>query len=157
MPRVIIRKKNKAGKERICGKCSEAIKPGDTYKTWSFRYGGTYYRCSGLACRPRPSDLTQSKLSEVYAAVESAEDEIPGLNYIEEIKSSVDQVAETTQEIAQEYEEAAEPFGGEGENAERAQELESWADELHGFDVDEEGSIEDAKTEALDLIAGCPL
>jgi hypothetical protein len=76
MPRVNARTKNRAGKERSCGRCGKKIEPGDRYYTWSFRYGGTHFRCA--AHYPRPSELTQSKLSAVYAATENLEDQLSG-------------------------------------------------------------------------------
>jgi hypothetical protein len=163
MPRVITQRKNRAGKERSCGKCGDVIQPGEEYKKWSFRYGGTRYRCMKPGCSPRPSDLTQSKMAEVYAAIEGAEDELPGTDF-DGIEDLVHGVAETVSEIAEEYREAAEPFGGEGENAERADELEGFADELQSFapdDPEEEEPTQeetvDARSAAEEVLGGCPL
>jgi hypothetical protein len=47
---------------------SSGIKVGDSYYWWKFRYGGKFVSKE----RPRQSQLTQSKLSGVYAAEESA-------------------------------------------------------------------------------------
>jgi hypothetical protein len=136
MPRVYTKTKNRAGKERACGRCSHVIAPGERYFQFSFRYGGTHYRCSEHY--PRGSELTQSKLSAVYAAVEDAEDQLENFDLASDIEALVQGVADTVDEVAEEYREAAEPFQGQGENAERADELESWSYELQSFSVSEE-------------------
>lgn len=46
------------------------IKKGDTYYKWAFRYGGAHKSLR----YPRPSQLTQSKMSAAYAAGETLED-----------------------------------------------------------------------------------
>lgn len=154
MPRVHRTRKNRAGAERSCGKCGRKIEPGQEYLSWSFRYGGTRYRC--MDHPPRPSDLTQSKMAEVYAAVEGAQDDLPGLTETDAIQEAVHDVASTVREVAEEYREAAEPFGGMGENAERADELEGWASDLESFYPDGEDA-EAAREEAEELVSGCPL
>jgi len=138
MPRVTEQKKSRAGAERKCGRCGKVIEPGEQYLSWSFRYGGTHFRC--LDHRPRPSELTQSKMAEVYAAIETAEDQLDGCGDVEDIKNLIEEVAEAARSVADEYREAAEPFGGAGENADRADELEGYADELESFDP-EEGEV----------------
>lgn len=158
MPRVTEKTKNRAGKDYTCGRCGKKIEPGERYLSWSFRYGGKHFRC--MEHRPRPSELTQSKMSSVYGAVESAEDELHNTEF-SELPSLVEQVQEVAQEVADEYREAAEPFGGEGENAERADELEGWADELSSFTLtveeDDENALEEARAEVEEAIGGCPL
>lgn len=161
MPRIFQKKKIKLGAERSCGRCGKKIEPGDEYLSWSFRYGGTHFRC--LDHPPRRSELTQSKLGEVYAAQETAEDDINRIvidedGAMEAIKEAVQAVIDQIQETATEYMDAAEHFGGGGENAERADELESWAGELEGFEPDDDNpDTEDAKSEAMDLLGACPV
>jgi hypothetical protein len=164
MPRVERIRKNRAGKERKCGKCGKVIQPGEHYLKWEFRYGGAHYRCT--AHPPRPSDLTQSKLSTVYAAIEQAEDELPTLASADDIEATVQGVADVVTDVVEEYRDAAEPFGGEGENAERADELEGWAEELAGFDASEADSedydseddrLEAVRATASEALSGCPL
>lgn len=165
MPRVKTVKKNRAGAVRFCGRCRAEILPGDTYYRWSFRYGGTHYRCQ--AHRPRPSELTQSLMSGVYAAQEHASDQMAAAETVEDVKALVEEVATACEEVMEQYRDAAEPFGGAGENAERADELEGWHGELEGFypnepddDDDDEAkadAVEAARNEAQELIDGCPL
>jgi hypothetical protein len=155
MPKVIERTKSRQGAERWCEQCARVIEPGQPYLQWSFRYGGTHYRCTDHP--PRPSDLTQSKLAEVYAAIESAEDGLPAAEDAEAVGDLVAEVKDAVYQVAEEYREAAEPFGGEGENAERADELEGWAQELESFYPDTDAPLEDVRSEASEMIGGCPL
>jgi hypothetical protein len=158
VPRVLTRTKNKAGKPRNCSKCGERIEPGQGYYTWSFRYGGTYRR--HVTCgRPRQSELTQSKMSEVYRAVEDAETDLPEADSVEAVTELVQGVGAVAQEVADEYREADEAFGGQGatEHAERADELEYWAQELEAWDPSDESDLDASRDEALEAISECPL
>lgn len=148
---------------------SAGIEVGDSYFWWKFRYGGR--RVSKK--RPKPSQLTQSKLAEVYEAQEVSEEEIAGFDDLEEIARSVQSVGEVARQVSEEYAEAAEIFGGQGENAERAELLEGWADELDEFeceeffpedcdedaDVDEERAahIVEQREAALEKLRECPI
>jgi hypothetical protein len=138
MPRVnIVRKARKA---RRCGRCGDTINPGEGYRYWSFRFGGTYIRCMKSECSPRPSDLTQSKMADAYSAQESAQDELNKLRADDPgdqdtVTSVVETFAESVRSVADEYREADEAIGGGGytESGERADALETVADELEGF------------------------
>jgi cell division septum initiation protein DivIVA len=150
MPRVIKKRANRgATKAKMCGatycRVDEAeggryIQAGQTYYTWSFRYGGTYYQHERCGF-PRPSQLTQSKVSAIYAAVEAAEDELARLTWEDAGKDAQEilgPVAETAREVAQEYRDAAESMGSAGEEMEaKADNIESWADELESVTVDD--------------------
>lgn len=158
MPRVREQTKSSRGK-RTCGVCGKDIKPGERYFTWSFRYGGRQVRC--LEHPPKQSDLTQSKMATIYAAIEEFNTTFAnGADNPEEIKEAVHGLADTVREVAEEYRAAAEPFGGQGQNAERADELDGFADELESFEPEweeaefsEEEHDEEAKERSLD--EGC--
>lgn len=137
MPRVNTQTRSTRGRVKRCGRagCNREIQPGERYFSFSFRYGGTQVRCSEHY--PKQSELTQSKLSEVYAAVEDAEDEMNSAETVEDIMTAVENVAQVATDMAGEYEEAAEAFGGAGENAERAEALQAYADELSNFSPEE--------------------
>lgn len=208
MPRVLTRTKGSHGKQYTCSSCGAIINPGEKYFRWSFRYGGTRVACQQHY--PRPSQLTQSRMGEVYSAVEDAQDGMDATTTVEEINELVEAVAQAAEEVAQEYRDAAEHFGGAGENAERADELEGWVSDLQGFEPEVEpddetreaavraivgeqmdadalnyddldavisvfcidegilqekvdelaaefGALDTVRSEALDLIGGCPL
>jgi hypothetical protein len=150
MPRVHTQIKNRRGRTVTCTSCRREIQPGEKYYKWSFRYGGTYTSCAEHP--PRQSQLTQSKMSDVYAAIENAEDGLPNCESVVEVVGLIEEVASAVRDVAEEYREAAEPFGGAGENAERADELEGFADELESFSPDEEDEEADQIEEAKDKI-----
>lgn len=164
MPRVNTRRKSRRGQKLVCGAdgCGREITAGESYHFWKFRYGSRQVRCAKHY--PKQSELTQSKLSTVYAAVEDASEAIALATGLEEVAEAVHRVGESAREVADEYREAAENFGGQGENAERADELEGWADELESWepDVDEdiddpEAVIEQAQNAGQEAIDSCPL
>jgi hypothetical protein len=158
----------------------EAILPGDRYHSWSFRYGGTYYM--HVACGyPRRSQLTQSIMGEVYDAIETAESMIEAWDGegggTGDLTTALEEVASVTDGVVEQYREAAEHFGGAGENADRADELEGWKDELESFDAadydgeePEEGEdrteeqqeefdnwVDEQRGEAQGILDNCPL
>src|SRR4051794_13877401 len=108
MPRVFTQTKNRAGRARSCGRCGTEIKPGDSYYKFSFRYGGTHYRCSKHY--PRQSELTQSKMAEIYSAIEGAEEDLVKAQSEDDVGTAVQTVADTVRDVAQEYADAAEHF-----------------------------------------------
>jgi hypothetical protein len=151
MPRVHTKTKSRAGREYQCGRCGETIRPGEKYFSWSFRYGGTQVRC--YRHPPRQSELTQSNMSAVYAAIEDATYQLPDVETIEDIMNIVqDDVANVVQEVADEYAEAADAMGAAGESGEsreRAADLESWATELQSWEPDVDPTdADDARLEA---------
>lgn len=125
-------------KEYTCEKCRQPIPKGDTYLSYKvgFRSGYTHRRHVG--CRPRNSELESSMLSEAYAAVEGAEDAISSAEVAEDFTAALEEAASGIREVAEQYREAAEAMGGAGyENEERADALESAADELESVDFDD--------------------
>lgn len=167
MPRVHTKKKIKAGAERRCGECGVVIQPGEQYMTWEFRYGGAHYRC--MQHPPKRSDLTQSKLGQVYASIENAEAQLASAESVEDIVTIIEEVASEVQDVASEYRDADEAFGGQGatESAERADELEGWVSDLESFqpeepdeddeEDDETDYLDDARNEAQELLNNCPV
>lgn len=120
MPRVKSQKANKDYPD-------QGIAKGDTYYKWSFRYGGTHKSLT----YPRPSQLTQSKLSDPLAQVEAVEDMLNERDTTPaECSLAIGEAADAATATAEEYREAAEPFGGEGEHAERADACDEWAQAL---------------------------
>jgi hypothetical protein len=112
MPRVIAATKNRAGKKIACGHCGHKIEPGEKYFHFSFRYGGKHYRCGG--CPPKPSELTQSKLSGAYSAVESATAQIDDIRMSGELDSLttiLEACADEIDQVRDEYQESLENMG----------------------------------------------
>jgi hypothetical protein len=89
-------------------------------------------------------------MSEVYDAIEEAEETISNVETVQEIIDAIESVSNSAAEVVEQYRTAAENFGGVGENAERADELEGWQSELESFapDEPEEAQVDQAAIEA---------
>jgi hypothetical protein len=123
-----------------CGKCSVDIQPGEPYYSIAFRYGGKRVRCAKPECRFRRSDTTQSKMSTVYAAQETAEELLAKWDGKdpEALATIVSDAAEAVREVAGEYQAVGDEHPNlASANEERVSELESLADELEGFEVED--------------------
>lgn len=121
-----------------CSKCGDPIPKGAAYRHASpgFR-GGKIVRCMKPECSFRQSDLTTSKMATVYAAQESAEDDVNQAEDADGLKAALEPLAEAAREVADEYREAAEAMGEAGyEMEEKADSLESYADEVEQFEPD---------------------
>ena len=129
-----------------CGKCGVALPKGSPYRWWTvgFRSRYVYKRCMKSECTPRTSELESSAMSEVYAARESAEEELAGMRQEPGDKDDVENVVhsygEAVRERADAYREHDDTIGGGGytESGEKADALESAADELEGWSADED-------------------
>jgi hypothetical protein len=149
-----------------CGKCGVEIKVGDPYKWVKVKrtYGGvTYYRCASCP-RWRQSELSNSKMSGVYAAQERCDDEVYECTSVGELESLRDELAEEIRNVGEEYGESADNmedgFGHEtyqsAELREKAEALDGWADEIEStdfdeFDEDEVDGDEDDETREDDI------
>lgn len=150
MPRVHTKTKSKAGKTYACDRCRADILPGTKYYVWSFRYGGPRFQHEACGY-PQRSQLTQSKLSAVYGAIEGFNPS--GAESADEIAGMMTGVAEVAREVAEEYREAVSAMNMEGsgnENEERADALETFADDLES----EAGDIEGEEWEAEEVEEG---
>jgi len=143
MPRINTVKKARKD-QGACSKCGKQIVVGSPYQWIAFRHGGRRVICDG--CTFRASDLTQSKMSGVYAAQESAVESIGSWDGedVEELRDILQACAEAIREVAQEYQDSADAIHDSfcesataDECEEKAQELESWADMIEGTEFDE--------------------
>ena len=156
MARVHTQTKTRRGKEVKCGRCGAAIEPGEKYHSWSFRYGGAHYRCELRP--PKPSELTQSKMSTVLAAIEDLDGVLSNLDNTGdfdeakgEVRAYVETVQESIEEVKGEYEEAAEHFGGGGPNQELAEQMEACYDEVEDIlSTIDQLEVEEADSEEED-------
>ena len=176
MPRVHTKTAAPAKSERICTECHLPIEPGQTYHSWSFRFGGKYVMHAECGY-PRRSQLTQSKMGSLYDAIEDAEQQLKQWDGddLETVKSIIEGVADAAGEVRDEYRDADEQFGGYGstQSAERADELDYWVGDLESFypdEFEEEDGLDEEATEDLrnqwkeeieneaqSLLDGCPL
>lgn len=131
----------KARKDQgICRGCGKEIKVGDSYQWIEFRFGGRTVKCS--ACRFRGSELTQSKMSGVYAAQEAMDDSLATFEKatdsvdLDDIKADMEGNIDSIREVAQEYKDAADGMSQVSSNSiadeltEKGDSLDSWADDL---------------------------
>lgn len=157
----------RGGKTATCGKCKAQIDKGTRYVSVRLGFRGSkLIRCTKHECQFRQSEYTTSKMQGVYAASESGHDSIDDITDVdtaaEQIESILSEVAENWREVAAEYQEAAESAGGLGESwIDKADSIESAADELESFSAVVEGEVEEgeqderletAKQEAHDAI-----
>jgi len=152
MPRVSTKKKNKVGEGYRCDGCAELIVAGQQYYEWSFRYGGTHRQHIDHGS-PKQSQLTQSKMSGAYAAVESAAEAIASADNVEDIKSALEECATEIESVAEEYQDAIDSMpenlqqgGPAQEMQEKIEGLQSFAEELNSAasdleDFDEEEPV----------------
>jgi len=138
MPRV--NRVNAARKARP----DSGIAVGDSYYWWKFRYGGKHYSRT----YPQRSDLTQSKIGEVYAALEGLEPLIDNWDNLDNLKEQISEAADMIRQVAEEYTEADEAMGGHGGiQQERADAVEQFADEVESvadnLEEYEEGNVDD--------------
>lgn len=157
MPRVYTRTARGSKKVRRCTGCGKDIEPGQTFYTWSrrFGYGGaTYFRHTECG-RPRPTELSSRKTAQIEEAIQAADfafsETLPDdfspddsyevdLGYIEGVLGDIADVAES---VADEYEESAEnmpeslQYSAQCEAMrEVAENLREWADTLRDFQPD---------------------
>lgn len=148
MPRVKSKTKSKAGKPYSCIACRKSIVAGQKYFEWAF-FRQAPRRKHDECGRPKQSELDNSKMSAVYAAIEGAEESIAKADSKEDIAEALDEVVSSANEVAEEYGEAADAMGGAGESgisAERKDALESFASEVE----DAANEIRDAEPEEVD-------
>jgi chromosome segregation ATPase len=130
MPRVNRKKKSTRGESYGCVRCSNKIVAGQEYYEWSFRYGGTSRQHVDHGS-PRPSQLTQSKMSAAHAACEDLEDQLGNLDTVSDIEDAVQSCMDSIQEVMDEYEEAINNMpASEEQNRERIDQLQETYDAL---------------------------
>lgn len=155
----------KGNQPHKCDKCGEPIVAGQKRWEWDFRYGGTHRRHADCG-KPRDSELTQSRIADLYAAREAVEDALNDAPdsidafdaWRDGVAEALGAAADAATEVGDEYREAAEAFGGAGDNADRADECESWQSEMEGaqgnvegvtIDVDEDEPADETALETL--------
>lgn len=123
-------------KELECGKCRETIPKGAGYRWTKARYGPRKVRCLKASCAFKPSDLSSSKAAIVHDAIADAREQILTAESLDDIQGILQSVADTAREVGQEYQDASDAWaGGNGhpDFQEKADQCESFADELDGW------------------------
>ena len=147
-------------KDRGNCRCGSPLAIGVGYRAVSFFRGPTKVRCLAPACAFRPSELTQSKMSNALAAGEQVEDLIEGWDGTDlpSLQRDIESETENIREVAQEYRESADAIREVADNSiaddmeEKAEGLEEWADEIDAAATDasefDEPEPDDASSEA---------
>lgn len=137
-----------------CGKCGEAITPGQPYRWWKHRRGGGGIRCGKPTCAPRRSEY--STTSPYRAAAYDVQDEIDdlagGVDFDPgELQSALENAADTVESDCAEAlrDSASNIVDGFGHDTAQSDELNERAD---AFD-DWERALRDAAAEVEGLIA----
>lgn len=116
-----------------CCVCHRPIEIGAAYK-WVQEYRGVK-RSAHADCKFRSSHLATGRLSEVYAAQESAQDELADVERgdAEALRNCLETLRDEVQRLADEYQESADSIGEHFEGSEQHQELEDHASELEDW------------------------
>jgi hypothetical protein len=132
-----------ARKKTKCDVCPKPIEPGQKYYKWAF-YRGPVQRQHSTHGYPKPSQLTQSKMSGVYSAIESAETNISTCDNPADIALELRTAADDIEVIKEEYEEGLsnKPDGlrdADTDTQEKIDALSEFIDELRSTADDIEG------------------
>lgn len=148
MPQVQERTKSNKG-TATCNKCRKPIIAGEKYYKWAFRYGPKNTR--HVACgRPRQSELTQSKMSGVYAAVEAAEDAIAIATEAADIASALTDAAQGISDVKSEYEDSLSNMPDGLQQGDIGQQIQEKIDELDNFVSTLESAASDIESDEKD-------
>lgn len=155
MPRITHVKKARKS-QGSCRSCGVAIDKGDPYKWIAFRYGPRVVKCA--SCNFRDSELTQGKMSGVFAAREMVEDFLADWDGdLEELRSVCEDAAGEIEMVADEYQEGADnqreyfPDSEQAdESEERAEALREYAQEIENVDVEDYDGERDEDDEPKD-------
>jgi hypothetical protein len=139
-----IKRVRKAG---TCEKCGLEIKVGDPAVRFAVGFRGyTRTRCTKPECFPKPSERESSLVADLYAAQEEVD--VDSAGSLDDLTQIRDDVANAAREVAGEYE-GSEMYEKNYDLQERAETLNSAADELEQWEPDDEEPTEDAEEWAV--------
>lgn len=125
----------------ICSHCRDPLPAGTPYRYYKpgFRSKTKIRVCMKSECTPRRSQLDQSKLSDAFAAIETAEDAIANAETVEAVQNAIDECASAIRDVSGEYEDTISNTPMlEDQLREKIDALDSFADELESLSLDEE-------------------
>ena len=143
-----VKQARKSKYKRKCCTCGHEIERFEAYKYAEPYTGPKKFWCHKHS--PKRSQLTQSKLSDVLARMEQAEESLPVLVEAGDIVSEVEEVAAAARECAEEYQMSLSAMPDQlqdsSSSGEMMQEyidgLEQFADELECFDSSLDESLD---------------
>ena len=162
MSQARVHRAKKARKEWTCGKCKTIVKVGEPVLSFSVGFRGREQRrCDKPTCYPTRSERESSMVASVYDAIDSTD--WSSLGSLEDLQTALQDIATAMREVAEEYE-GSEMYEKNEDLQQRAETLNSSADELEGWEPtwtepteedksswgDHKNSFEDAHNEWLD-------
>lgn len=125
-----------------CEKCGVELTKGDAYRWFKVGFRSRYkrIRCMKPECTPTMAERESSMMAGVY----EAQDEVAGqlraaaVGDLDAIRTAMEDYSSAVEEVAQQYHDAAEAFGGQGENEERAEILDDTVSEIQSIEIDVE-------------------
>ncbi len=136
-------------------KDNPAVKAGESYYHWSFRFGGKRYS----ATRPKRSQLTQSAFyGTLWDLEDGLEDRVNGVETVEDLQSVVEEVKDEVEALRDEAQESLDNMpehlqdsSSSGEMlTERIDAMEEWANSLESVDIDEAPDMDDPAADKND-------
>lgn len=149
--------------ELTCGICRDKITKGDGYKWWANRLPGSrgsirQIRCMKADCAPSRADMTPGRAGDLLRLQDDGHSAIDGAQTVDDLLCTAESLADEVTEMADGLTESADNiedgFGHEtyqsGELRERAENMESYADDLRNVDLDDDETDEDEIRQELE-------
>ena len=118
-----------------CARCPEPIVKGQEYYQWAIKAqrGGTVYRQHTSHGPVRQSQLTHSKMSGAYAAIEAAEDSIAAAGSVDELEEALNDCISEIESVRDEYQESLDNMPEGLQQGDTGQQIQEKIDELESF------------------------
>lgn len=136
MPRVSTHKcQGRSAKAMRCCKCSDGIIKGDEYYQWAIKSqrGGTVYRQHAKHGSVRQSQLTHSKMSGAYAAIEGVEDAMRTAETCEDVAEALRGASSDIESVRDEYQESLDNMPEQLQQGDTGQQIQEKIDGLDEF------------------------
>ena len=156
----------KARKTWTCGKCGRTINVGEPVLSYSVGFRGREVRrCDRVSCYPTRAERESSMVASVYDAIDGADWASPAS--VEDLQGVMEEIASSMRDVAGEYE-SSEMFEKNPDLQERAELLNSAADEIEGWEPSEDEPdkadseawdewFENARDEAQQIVDGAEI
>lgn len=155
--RIFSAKKNRAGNSIHCKNCGVKINTGEKYYFYFKRYSKRSRGAKVVHCAshyPRPSDLTSSKMGEVYDAQQDASRALSGCEDAESMSAILADIISVAESVKEQYEESLENMPEQlRESSDSGQQIQEKIDALDNY-IQE---LEDKQSECDSWQADDPL
>lgn len=144
-----------------CTKCHKTIDPGQKYYEWTLYHAAPRRR--HVACgRPAQSEMTNSKMSAAYSAIEGLEEALAAAHKaksLDGLESDFDDAISELEQVRDEYQESLDNMGENLAQGDTGQEMQQKIDDIESYVQGLEGAkdeISSAKSEVAEAIAEEP-